>query len=91
MQLLVRVPHMHGFVVTSLAFVIAKNTSTSKGRATPKPLQEVLLSISADKSCCATTTVYNTGNVEVVYEIYMVKGIPIKALKNYQNLIFVGP
>lgn len=56
---------MHGFVVTSLAFVIAKNTSTTKGRqpATPKPLQEALLSISADKSCCATRAVYNTGMV----------------------------
>ena len=58
-QLLVQVPNMHGFVVTSLAFVFAKNnakSTTDKGKSV-----EALLSISADKSCCATTVTSSKG------------------------------
>lgn len=55
---------MHGFVVTSLAFVLAKNAVPGNGEksAAPLPRREALLSISADKSCCATTAAYNTGD-----------------------------
>lgn len=83
---------MHGFVVTGLAFVIAKNTSSTKGNksTTPKPLQEALLSISADKSCCVTRAVYNLGNdnnnisVSSVYIIYTWSKTPQLMSCNYQ-------
>lgn len=56
---------MHGFVVTSLAFVLAKDAVTSsKGSgAVPSSSREALLSISADKSCCATTAADGKGKM----------------------------
>ena len=58
---------MHGFVVTSMAFVFAKNSSkvTDKGKST-SPSREALLSISADKSCCATTVASSKGMSKLV-------------------------
>ena len=61
---------MHGFVVTSLAFVFAKSntkSTTDKGKSV-----EALLSISADKSCCATTVTSSKGIQEnAVYGIFI--------------------
>ena len=54
---------MHGFVVTSLAFVFAKSSAknvTNKGKSANES-REALLSISADKSCCATTVSSSKG------------------------------
>jgi hypothetical protein len=62
-QVLVRVPNMHGFVVTSLAFAFAKSNAkdtTDKGKSMDRS-REALLSISADKSCCATTVTGSKG------------------------------
>ena len=54
---------MHGFVVTSLAFVFAKSNAknvTDKGKSAGQS-REALLSISADRSCCATTVASSKG------------------------------
>ena len=56
-----RVPNLHGFVVTSLAFVVAKKGVSVKGKSPPST-QEALLSISADRSCCATTAADTKGD-----------------------------
>ncbi len=54
---------MHGFVVTSLAFVFAKSNTkdTADKLKSMDQSREALLSISADKSCCATTVAGSKG------------------------------
>ena len=68
---------MHGFVVTSLAFVFAKcnakNITADKGKSVVQN-REALLSISADKSCCATTVASGKGMQEN-NNIYTVLGM----------------
>lgn len=58
---------MHGFVVTSLAFVFAKRKAkdvTDKVKSMSHS-REALLSISADKSCCAIAVANSKGMTRI--------------------------
>lgn len=66
---------MHGFVVTSLAFVFAKSKAkdvANKGKSTGQS-REALLSISADKSCCATTIASSKGMTRLQWNVLIIK------------------